>query len=208
MQSFSHTLTNPYSSTSTRETAAWIETQPGSNRSKGQNKSQPLNNNNNICLLWGYDNIICWLRGGDDPSAVALGGFSLTSAELQLPLSNGYTRCCFSSQHNQSDPLGRCCVNTQPREVPTQHKSVLDKAIPAVQWHLTSWHPAVLPSVLLGEEPWAKPFLPCFGRGQSCTWEVKQRNSNSLFILPTPLAAKPFSQHNTGFISNESNELL
>lgn len=42
-----------------------------------------------------------------------------------------------------------------------------------------------------------------FGRGQSCTWEVKQRDSNS-----PPLATKPSSQHNTGLISNESNELL
>ena len=47
MQSFAQILTDTYSSTSTCEAAAWIETWSGSNRSKGQKTSQPLNNNNN-----------------------------------------------------------------------------------------------------------------------------------------------------------------
>jgi len=167
----------------------------GQEATGGQKPSQTLDNNKKISHWaviisppdWGVGvSLLLPLQPG-----VALGDCSLTSAELRLYLSHGHPACCSSSRHNGTIPFGRGCVSAQLGEAPTQHDSTLEGAIPGLQRHLTSWHPAPLPTALRGEQPPSLPGLR-FRRKQSRSWEVKQKGVRFLAHPPPPLATKPF----------------
>ena len=67
-QSFAQILTEPYSSASTREAAAWTETRPGGNR-RTKTISDSWQQQKDLSL--GCNNFTSWLGGGCEPSAAA-----------------------------------------------------------------------------------------------------------------------------------------
>lgn len=184
VQSFAQALTNPYSSASTHEAAAWTETRPGSHRSKGQKTSLPLKNNKKISHGAVIISSPDWRMGVSLllplPPGAALGDFSLTPA---LPLPRAHTAPALGAV----EPSLPACAAGRLAEV---------GACPAQQCPGTShpWrqrHPQLAPGCAARTSArWATATLNLplpgsrFGRGQSCTWEVKQRDSNSLLILP------------------------